>query len=203
MNKLTLQHDKNGTEFSAVLADMQEQFPLNELKHRETFERLLKGGDYQLLIARDGEKKIGYLFVYRDRPSNTLWLDYFAVFARYHSKGYGSKLLPLLKTHYPRALGCFLEVEKPQPQLLNTVRRVDFYRRLGAKRLDLDYYFPHAAGALAMHLYFLPFSKEGVPPFSARKILRVIKRVFGTLHADIPHASQVLERIGSRPCEPS
>ena len=195
MKSLTLERDKNGAFFETVYADMQKQFPLCEMKSREAVLRLLKCGRYHLLIAFDDKMPVGYLIVYLDSRSHALWLDYFAVFKPFHGKGYGSHLLPLLKKNYSQMRGCYLEVEKPEMHKIDSIRRVRFYRRNGARRLDLDYLYPYAGGVFPMHLFFLPFDMLSEKMLTPEVVFATIQRVFHDIHPDISHVEDVLRRI--------
>ena len=195
MESLTLEHDKNGAFFETVYADTQKQFPLCEMKPREAVLRLLKSGRYHLLVACDDKTPVGYLMVYLDSHSQTLWLDYFAVFKPFHGKGYGTCLLPLLKKRYSQMRGCYLEVEKPEMHKIDSIRRVRFYRRNGAYRLDLNYLYPYAGGVFPMHLFFLPFDAKSKKLLTPEVVFSTIQRVFHDIHPDIPHIEDVLRKI--------
>ncbi len=195
MNPLTLKRDRKGEFFEMVFADMQKQFPFYEMKSQLAIKQLLERGKYHLLLAYDGNVAVGYLILYADRRSRTLWLDYFAVFGQFHSKGYGSRLLPLLKQCYPAARGCYMEVERPESYALDSIRRTQFYRHCGARRLNLDYLYPCVGGMFPMHLFFLPFDEQAKEGMTPEDVFGTIRRVFRDIHPDIPHIGGVLRII--------
>lgn len=183
---------KKGTQktFETVYPDMQEQFLPEELKDKELLSALLDSQTYDLWLAEETGIPVAYLLTCP--YDNYIWLDYIAVFREHQSKGYGSKILPLLSEAYPGAKGLFLEVEHENKEDSNTSRRIWFYRRLGAERILKNYQLPTASGGFPMELYFLPYEKE-FP--SKAQTLAVIQHVFDTIHADIASRALLLKQI--------
>lgn len=179
--------------FDDIYCDMKRQFPLQELKNRESFDKLLSDGKYCLYCAFDGECRVGYFLVFKD--SMSLWLDYIAIFKEHHSKGYGHKIFDLMKQFFAEDFnGIYLEVEKPDEREPNTLRRIKFYESLGAKKLDIDYFYPNKDGYIPMDLYFMPF-KTGLSMPDKTAVKSTIKTAFSALHGDIPHVREVFEKI--------
>ena len=98
----------------------------------------------------------------------------------------------MLRDYYLDKDGCFLEVEKPDPNNYNTIRRIRFYDMHGAKKIDLNYLYPNKEGALPMDLYYIGY-KPKVP--SKDEIKSFIISLFETIHRDIPHRRKVLAEI--------
>lgn len=198
MNNLSLLKNHNAHD---IYADMLIQFPKEELKSYECFENLLKDEDYNIYSAVDNDVKVGYVVLYNDKHNKTLWLDYLAVYKDFHSKGYGSLILKAMKKHFSDSdpnqniniKGIWLEVEKPDPKKPNTIRRISFYERLGAIKVNCEYFYPNTEGALPMDLYFLPFQKYFMP--DCEFVLSSIKNAFTFLHCDLPHHQAVFNEI--------
>lgn len=182
-------------ELHAVYKDMLLQFPVDELKTFEQFTYLLTHTDYTLLLCKQNNETIGYILGYPNLTTKTFWLDYFAIFSTYHSHGYGSKILQTLPTIFPNLLGCFLEVEKYNQAIPNTIRRIRFYERLGAYNLNIYYALPTINGPFEMDLRFLPFQSNFSP--SKEIISQSILDVFQTIHNDIPITHSVYKKISS------
>lgn len=180
--------------FEDIYKDMLLQFPQNELKTFEVFFKLLsdKTLNYKLLLAKDNEKVIGYCLLYFDNEQNTIWIEYIAIYKEFHSFGYGSKIFETLKNTYKDYLGVYLEVEKANEDNINTLRRIKFYTRLGAKKIDCVYFYPNKEGCLEMDLYFIPF-KEKMP--DNQSIKTAIENIFSNLHSEIAHRNDVLKQI--------
>lgn len=179
--------------FGPIFTDLQNQFPPNELKTQAQFEAQLAQDDYHLLLVTDGQQPVAYLMILTDQSTQTIWLEYLAVYQSFHGSGYGQQILKELPAYFPDKRGAFLEIEKPDPKRINTIRRIDFYKRFGAKRLFIDYYYPNKDGALPMDLYFMPFNGQALPE---TPIVPVVKRILTRLHqASIPHLDDVLAKI--------
>lgn len=180
----------NQADFEWIYQDMLRQFPKEELKDKAWLSDLMGREKYDLWQAEADGSTVAYVLICPHK--GYLWLDYIAVFQTYHSKGYGSKILPLLSKAYPDAKGLFLEVEHENKEDPNTARRIRFYRRLGAEMILESYQLPTGEGGFPMGLYFLPFQKE-MP--QKEEVLDTIRHVFDTVHADIASRTFLLEQI--------
>lgn len=167
--------------FDSIYADMQIQFPSEELKPFNVFVKLLSAGKIECLCAYDNFTQVGYLIF--AKAAEFIWLDYIAVKKEFHSKGYGRKILACFKN-------MFLEVEKPCIENPDTLRRIKFYESLGAKKLGFEYLYPNNSGGLEMDLYFL----GDVMPDND-KIFSVIKTVFENVHTDINDLNKFIDKI--------
>lgn len=168
--------------FEHIYQDMIMQFPACELKDYEEFRCLLNHNVLVCNAVFDGENEVGYV-IYAILKNNNIWLDYIAIKKEFQSKGYGRKIFELINN-------CYLEVEKPNEDDINTLRRIKFYKSLGAKKLDLDYIYPNKDGGVKMDLYYLG---EKIP--SKITINSDIKYVFNTLHSDIHNLDKILKKI--------
>lgn len=179
--------------FENVYQDMLLQFPENEMKDYKTFITLFKKGYYKLFSAVQNKEPVGYVLLLDDEDNKFLWLDYIAVYRAFHSKGYGGKILKELKLKYKDYKGIYLEVEKPDERCLNTLRRIKFYKDLGAKKIDINYFYPNKNGSLEMDLYFMPLKSHELP--QKEDTLNCIHSVFDKMHFDIEHIQEVFCKI--------
>ena len=122
---------------------------------------------------------------------NTIFIDYIAVYKKFHSQGYGGKILEKLREVFRDKKGCFLEVEKPDLENFNTIRRIDFYQKHGAKKLDINYLYPNEKGFLPMDLYYISYGSEP----SYYEIKSFITKLFEVVHKDIKHSEEILAKI--------
>lgn len=178
--------------FDFVYSDMKKQFPESELKDYDTFVNLLNGDNYELLLAKVDGSSVGYVIVATDKINKILWLDYVAILQDFHNKGYGSEILRKLKSYYNGYNGCYLEVEKPDRNFINTYRRINFYKKLGAEKLNINYYYPNKDGMIPMDLYYIPYNSFVPDRFVS---ISVVNNIFSILHKDIEHCSTVLAKI--------
>lgn len=179
---------KESKKYELVYDDMLEQFPRDELKPYKNFVKNF-GNNYILYEILE-EQPIGYivLFEYLD----FIFIDYIAIYKKFQSKGYGSLVLEKLKESFKNKKGLLLEVEKEDIKNPKTKRRIAFYKKNGAELLSINYLYPNRNGYLPMDLYFIPYRAEKV---SVQELKEFIKCLFSTIHSDIEHREEVLEKI--------
>lgn len=174
--------------FKNIYNDMLLQFPPSELKSYEKFEKLL-GKNYYAYDVIEENIRVGYviLFVCED----FIFIDYIAILKEFHSNGYGGKLLEALKEEFGSKKGCFLEVEKPDKNIPNTLRRVKFYQKHGAEKLEINYLYPNEKGFLPMDLYYIKYNA----PAEYLETKDFISKLFEIVHADLANSRIVLNKI--------
>jgi len=182
-----------GTEkdFELVYADMLRQFPPNEMKSKEAFLELLRGGDYDLGLVRDNTRQVlAYFMCYRIKGFKFGLLDHFAVLKEFQNKGIGRQALDAIVEYYRNLKGLILEVERPNILEPDTIRRVRFYKRAGAYMLDIRYILPGNPSFIPMELMFLNCGKS-VGRIDILLIKSALKVVFDTVHAGFANAKDV------------
>ena len=177
--------------FSAIYADLLAQFPKSELKSKERFEELLKNPDYRAYSVKISGENAGYVILFTDKKNNTLWLDYIAIFKENHSKGFGTGIFNAMKKEFSEFLGIWLEVEKPDENEPDTLRRIKFYKKLGAQLVSENYIYPNNDGGLSMDLYFLPFCEANF----VKKMHKCVKTAFETIHSDVENIEKIFDKI--------
>lgn len=174
-----------------IFQDMEKQFPPEEIKSFEDFNKLFEKTHYKCDILFDKKTPVGYILYLENEY---IWVDYVAIFREYHSKGYGSKILEILFRKYSHLKGVFFEVEPENQENIQTIKRMNFYKKLGCKNLNFNYYFPNDIKKLKMELLFKPL-KENLP--KKNEIINQILFVFENLHSDVKSKNQTLELIKS------
>lgn len=162
-----------------IFLDMQEQFPPEEMKTLAEFNTLLKNNKYFLEVLYADNETAGYILYYK---SEFLWIDYIAVLKKYHSKGFGSKVLQLFFEKHKNLNGCYFEVEKENPADTNTTRRLNFYKKLGCLATEFKYFFPNDIKHLEMNLLYKELGKK-TP--EKKQIFQDITGVFQSLHSNV------------------
>jgi hypothetical protein len=148
---------------------------------------------YKLLLAKQKgfKRTIGYAFIYAMDELNAIWLDYFAIVKGFRNSGYGT--LFFAKMAETRQCNIFIEIEIPEgPHSDNQQRRITFYERLGAKKVDIHYELPTDKGGLPMYLYFKPASNgEAV---DIKYLKEAIFSTFKYIHSDVVHTETILNK---------
>lgn len=168
------------------------QFPQDEMKSFDTFEKILQNPKYKVFSICENNLVYGY-FTYYEFEDNTILVDYFVIKKEYHSKGIGSFTFNELKK-LSKYDGCYLEVEKYNSNEINTLRRINFYKKLGAIKLDINYIYPNKNLGLPMDLYFMPFKSFANIP-QKETILINIKNLFKNIHFDIENTDDIFSKI--------
>lgn len=181
-------------DFFEIFIDMQEQFPAEELKTYEDFLLLLNKNCYRFYKVFLESKVIGYFLLLINQENRTLWLDYVAVFREHQSLGFGASVLDGIRNLFPQYKGIYIEVEKENLENINTKRRVAFYKKVGAKKLDFKYFFPTKESCLEMDLYLLPFECSYIAP-DVDEILESVKYAFDMIHSNLEHLDSVFKQI--------
>jgi|GEM_PF-601397 len=183
-------------DFAHIYPFLEQDFPIEERKSRDQFERLLAGADYKLYIIENTflHIDIGYALMLEPASSKLAWLDYLAVFPEYRNTGVGTATIQKLLTLISGRLGILLEVEKPTSTdpttLRNQRRRITFYERINAKQLAVDYLFPTVEEPLPMYLFFRSATKLHV--LKKQDIQQIITDAYSIIHSDVPGREVVL-----------
>lgn len=67
------------------------------------------------------------------------YLDYFAIFKKYQNKGYGTKSIKKLLEKICINEELVIEIEKEEHTKPRTIKRANFYKKLGFKKVNSEY----------------------------------------------------------------
>ena len=122
---------KSFNDMESVVALNNEAFPEEEREEIDSFIEYAEEGICDFLAVYDGERFIGFTLLAVN--AGTAYLCYFAVDSILRSKGYGSKILSLLKDRY-KDKQIVLDLERTDEDSCNMEQRIsrkDFYLRNG------------------------------------------------------------------------
>lgn len=171
-------------------------FAPEEQKSYQHLKSLLEAGNYMLLFAKDNmiEQIIGYAFIYEFVGVPAIWIDYIAINEEHRGSGYGSEFFKRIAEYKQDGIGVFLEVEMPEAEdeaeRTIQLRRISFYERLGAEKLDVPYLLPTENGGFPMYLYFK--SSQRVDILRKEQIKAAITEVYTHIHFDHENTASIL-----------
>lgn len=181
-----------------IYARFKNDFAADELKDYAHLEMLMVKKKYKLLLAKHKvfNEIIGYAFIYEMDNLKMLWLDYMAIDMRFQNAGYGTLLFNKIADYRKEGiLGIILEVEIPDDKdelrKEEQLRRIQFYERLGARKLKFEYQLPTNHGGFPMYLYFRPSPNVRLLP--KEQIKETIVSAYDFIHTDIPQREAVLK----------
>lgn len=143
--------DRNSEAYVWAFAILHEAIAPEAQLPQQRFQALLAAGNYRLFAYAEGDDVRGVALVYFSLGLRFAWIDYFAIRSDLRGQGLGSQLY--------RAIVNMISEQSAKPDWLlfevdddyegdaqreaDCVRRVQFYRRLGAQMLDnVPYKFP-------------------------------------------------------------
>lgn len=136
-------------------------FPKDELKPYRFIKKSFKKGITDIIEITENNVFIGFIITNILKNNLYVQLEYFAILPQYQGKGYGTKVIKLLKEKYINYKGIFIEIEKVgygKSEQENIIRekRAKFYEKIGFKKMkfDLDMY------KVIYSLYILPCMEQ-------------------------------------------
>lgn len=148
-------------DLSQIYPSFNEEF-INENKDMDYLEKLMENKKYLLLFMKNRQthENIGYAFVFQSINNKFLWIDYIATFPEYRNKGFGNAFMEKIISKFKEnTLGIFYEIDRhfdTTQEKISIDKRINFYKRFNAKKLDVDYCFESDGKIVEMDLYFIP-----------------------------------------------
>ena len=114
-------------------------FPQNEQRNWKKIEKTYNEHIESFYKIVMDNKEIGFFMLEKIDSSHPYYLDYFAIYKEYQNKGYGKRALKYLLENIIKTSGLICEIEKEDDNNLTTMKRFDFYKKLGFKKVDSVY----------------------------------------------------------------
>lgn len=138
-------------------------FPSNERQKEEVLKQRLVDGTEEMFVGLIKDEVNSICLVFNLRDSGYVLLDYFAVLENLRGSGIGTRFMQYLIQYYNNSnKELILEVEDPSEgiNLEQREKRVDFYRKLGAKCLqDVHYILPALDGTTSTSMILMIFTR--------------------------------------------
>ena len=84
-------------------------------------------------------RTIGFFLLEKLNDEYPFYLDYFAIYKEYQNQGYGTKAIQILIDKIINNKGLIAEIEKEIEDNPITIKRFEFYKRLGFKKIGSEY----------------------------------------------------------------
>lgn len=142
-------------EFDEIFNIMEVAFPKEEYRNYEEQKKLLNNPDYYITTKRNEKNKlIGFICSWK--MSKFIFIEHFAVKTSERGKGIGSIMLKEFINTFKFPI--ILEVELPKDEL--SLRRINFYERIGFIKNDFEYYqMPLRKGSSPIKMYLMSYPK--------------------------------------------
>ena len=114
-------------------------FPKEEQRDLKKIEYTYKQGIEKFYKIVVEDRIVGFFMLEKINNNYPFYLDYFAIFEEFRNMGYGSKALKLLLDKIIAYDGIIGEIEKDDLNNPLTIRRLNFYNRLGFKKYESEY----------------------------------------------------------------
>ena len=141
--------DENACEFDGFYAIYSTAFPRSEQKSYEILLTMLSRNDYAIYLGHIDEEIIGFCIFYHALDADFYLLEYMAIASLKRGNGMGTALLQQsMDALFTRCGEKALLIEIDSPEVVCDEKemrdkREQFYRRLGAKKIDpFDYILP-------------------------------------------------------------
>jgi acetyltransferase (GNAT) family protein len=194
--------DLNNHQAEQAFAIYRESFPSNERQKEEVVWQRLNSGREELFAGLKDDEVISMGLVFHLSNSGFVLLDYVAVSEHERRSGTGNLFMRyLVQYYYQSNKQIILEVEDPHDgkNLEERQRRVNFYKRLGAKCLqDVRYILPALDGTTSTIMILMIFTQGNaslVPRSEVEKLLLDLYEQVYNKNADDPMVLDVIQRL--------
>lgn len=82
---------------------------------------------------------IGFFMLEKIEKEYPYYIDYFAIFEQYQNNGYGTQAIKKLLDKIVTNEGLVIEIEKEEENNPLTIKRANFYKNLGFKKVNAKY----------------------------------------------------------------
>ena len=182
--------------FEAVADLYRTAFPASERKPVAFLAAAIRRNDYALYAAMTQAAPIGLAITYRGQGGDFILLEYMAIAPCERGKGLGGQVFRALAEQCMPPM--LLEVESERPDMPGAEerrRRLDFYRRLGCRRIaGLDYRMPRLGGAAPPPPMVLMLHGARAP--SATRLRRWLIEIYRNVYDRPAEDSRLVKMLG-------
>ena len=176
--------DINHKDFEEAIKMYEESFPSNERQSIDTIKKRIKENLYQMFIGRLKNEVVFMALLYQLKNTDFVLLDYMATEENFRNKGIGTRFIKnILGKITPKYL--ILEVENPNygNNREQRERRVNFYKKLGAKEMkDVRYILPPLSGNIPTEMILMVLPEYGGGKMDSSLVKKLIVQMYEELY---------------------
>jgi len=180
--------DIESMEFEEAMNIYTESFPSNERHAAETIRERMEKDLYRMYVGIIEDAIAFMALLYPLKGANFILFDYMATKKEYRNRGMGTEfvrnVMALVEGEFPDS-HLILEVENPRygNNKEERIKRVDFYRRLGAKELStVEYVLPPLSGALPTDMILMILPEYDAGRIEGALVRRLIVQIYRELY---------------------
>jgi GNAT superfamily N-acetyltransferase len=180
--------DVNDRDFKEAMRIYTESFPPNERQPINIIGKRLNQNLYKIFVGLLGKRAVFMALLYPLKNTDFILFDYMATDKNFRNKGIGSKflkyLLGVLKKYTPDKY-LILEVEDPKygNNKEQRKRRVNFYKRLGAKEMkNVSYILPPLSGNIPTEMILMVFPEYKEQKVDGDMVKKLITKIYKELY---------------------
>lgn len=178
--------------FAQLLAIYQAAIAASEQKPAAELGKMRHDPRYRFLVAREGQRVIGFGILNFPTCGSFWLLEYMAVDKRLRSRGVGERIFSAAKQLAETIAGaapCVLEVDQPSGSAAadDESRRLRFYSRLGCRRIEgVDYILPLKATGSPPPMWLLVHGLEDRESLATPEVGEWLRAIYVDVYAQRP-----------------
>ena len=114
-------------------------FPKEEQRSWKKIKKTYEEGIEKFYKIIENDTIIGFFMLEKIDKEHPYYIDYFAIFKQYQNKGYGTQAIKKLLLEIVKEQGICFEIEKEEKNNPITIKRANFYKKLGFKSIDSEF----------------------------------------------------------------
>lgn len=115
-------------------------FPEEEQRDFDKIKNACSNGIEKIYkIINEKNLTIGFIMLERINKKYPYYIDYFGIFEEHQNRGYGTLAIKELIKNVILENELCIEIEKENKNDIMTIKRADFYRKLGFKKIESEY----------------------------------------------------------------
>ena len=115
-----------------------ELFPEEEQREWDKIQKAYENKIEKFYKFVSNNMTVGFFMLEKIDDNSPYYLDYFGIFKKHQNKGIGTQSIQKLLEKVGEE-GLYIEIEKEDTKNDITLRRAEFYKKLGFKRIDSEY----------------------------------------------------------------